>query len=159
MPTHQLSATPRRIVRIPSRKTPLLLSIEPSLTTIAVPCSHAGTNQEAGPALPLGIIPIRPPPARQWIEDCRLLIISLYCKGALSCFFNKFLDDHLHNCCDSKMLRFVLNFEFWSFEFVSDFGFSASDLAAATGRVRFSVAQSIFLSSSFLVLTRILAFS
>jgi len=29
------------------------------------------------------------------------------------------------------MLRFVLNFEFWSFEFVSDFGFSASDLVAA----------------------------
>jgi len=55
----------------------------------------------------------------------------MHCKGALSCFFNKFLDDHLHNCCDSKMLRFVLNFEFWSFEFVSDFGFSASDLVAA----------------------------
>jgi hypothetical protein len=49
----------------------------------------------------------------------------LHCKGALSCFFNKFLDDHLHNCCGSKMLRFVLNFEFRSFEFVSDFGFSA----------------------------------
>jgi len=29
------------------------------------------------------------------------------------------------------MLRFVLNFEFWSFEFVSDFGFSALDLVAA----------------------------
>ena len=56
---------------------------------------------------------------------------SLYYKGVTSCFFNKFLDDHLHNCCDSKMLRFVLNFEFWSFEFVSDFGFSASDLVAA----------------------------
>jgi hypothetical protein len=64
-------------------------------------------------------------------SNCGIWANSLHCKGALSCFFNKFLDDHLHNCCDSKMLRFVLNFEFWSFEFVSDFGFSASDLVAA----------------------------
>ena len=56
---------------------------------------------------------------------------SLYCKGVLSCVFDKFLQDYLHNSCDSKMLRFVLNFEFWSFEFVSDFGFSISDLVAA----------------------------
>jgi hypothetical protein len=38
------------------------------------------------------------------------------------------------------MLQFVLNFEFWSFEFVSDFGFSASHLVAAEGRDVLSVA-------------------
>jgi len=34
------------------------------------------------------------------------------------------------------MLQLVLNFEFCSFEFVSDFGFSALDLDAAKGRAK-----------------------
>ena len=58
--------------------------------------------------------------SRSYSHQCTT---PLYCKGALSCFFDKFLQDYLHNSCDSKMLRFVLNFEFWSFEFVSDLVF------------------------------------
>src|SRR3990170_2139638 len=66
--------------------------------------------------------------SRSYSHQCTT---PLYCKGALSCFFDKFLQDYLHNSCDSKMLRFVLNFEFLSFEFVSHFEFTASDLVAA----------------------------
>jgi hypothetical protein len=37
---------------------------------------------------------------------------------------------------EQSLLRFVLNFEFRSFGFVSDFGFSASDLVAVNGRAK-----------------------
>jgi hypothetical protein len=55
------------------------------------------------------------------------LAAILYYNPSNSCFLCFILHHCRHNSGDNKMLQRVLNFGFWSFEFVSDFGFSISD--------------------------------
>jgi len=64
-------------------------------------------------------------------ELVRLIIGYLYYKPSTSCSLCLILESAGYNYRRNKVLRSFLKFEFSSFEFVSDFGFSASDLVAA----------------------------
>ena len=61
--------------------------------------------------------------------------VNPYYNPSTSCFFCLILESGCLNHRRNKTLWFVLNFEFWSFRFVSSrragIGFSASDLLAA----------------------------